>query len=91
MTFSNARQNYVFASTEFDMIKLDTWAVGTMLKESCWKCRSFLAISRTAVEPPESTDPDINMVSTPPINIKDSAKSVHNNLDFPGSIKKLNY
>ena len=67
-----------------------TWAVGTMLKESLWKCRICLAISRTAVEPPESTDPDINIVRTPPIKIKVSAKSVHNNLDFPGN-KKLNY
>ena len=63
-----------------------TWAVGTMLKESLWKCRICLAISRTAVEPPESTDPDINIVRTPPIKIKESAKSVHNNLDFPRSM-----
>ena len=75
---------------DFHIIKLETWAVGTKLKESCWKCRKSLAISSTAVEPPESTDPDINMVSTPPIKIKVSAKSVHNNLDFPGN-KKLNY
>ena len=69
-----------------NLIYIHTWAVGTMLKESLWKCRICLAISRTAVEPPESTDPDINIVRTPPIKIKESAKSVHNNLDFPRSM-----
>ena len=71
---------------DLKILYIYTWAVGTMLKESLWKCRICLAISRTAVEPPESTDPDINIVRTPPIKIKESAKSVHNNLDFPRSM-----